>query len=137
MAAFAVDVSACMPWRCEDEGTPASEELLRRAGAGDWLHVPSLWPWEIVNAVSVAARRGRISASQAADFLGLLSDLSFEIAIGPGIADLPRIYTLAARNRLTAYDAAYLDLAIRLALPLATLDSDLKKGAIAERVAVL
>src|SRR5258708_5681048 len=114
MDAFVVDVSACMPWCCEDEATPASEELLRRAATRDPLYVPSLWPWEMMNAVAVAVRRQRIKPEQAASFLVLLSSFNFHIAAGPEITDLPRLHLMAARYQLTAYDTAYLDLAKRL-----------------------
>jgi len=62
MSAFVLDVSARMPWHCEDETTPTSEELLDRAKDGTELHVPSVWVWEILNAVATAARRRRITA---------------------------------------------------------------------------
>ena len=52
MAGFVLDVSACMPWCCEDEATAVSEQLLQRAARREPLHVPSLWPWEIMNAVA-------------------------------------------------------------------------------------
>lgn len=90
-----------------------------------------------MNAVAVAVRRKRITPEHAASFLGLLSNFDFHIADGPGIADLPRLSILAAQYQLTACDAAYLDLAKRLGLPLATLDDDLKKAALAEGVDIL
>jgi len=55
-----------------------------------------------------------------------LSTLNLRIDRGPQLSDFPRLHSLAGRHRLTSYDAAYLDLARRLALPLATLDDDLK-----------
>lgn len=136
-AAFVIDVSACMPWCCEDEATPVSEALLRRAATGARLHVPSLFPWEMMNALAAATRRRRISVEQASAFLDFLAEFSIEIAAPPKITDLPRLHTLAARNQLTAYDAAYLDLAKLLAIPLATLDGDLIKAARAEGLTVL
>jgi Arc/MetJ-type ribon-helix-helix transcriptional regulator len=57
MKAFVLDVSACMPWCCEDETTRASEEMLDWAREGSELHVPSLWGWEILN-VSVWPSNG-------------------------------------------------------------------------------
>jgi predicted nucleic acid-binding protein len=111
MEAFVLDVSACMPWCCEDEATPASELLLQRAALRHPLYVPSIWPWEMMNAVAVAVRRKRIKPEQAASFLGLLSNFDFHIADGPDITDLPRLSSLASRYQLTAYDTAYLDLA--------------------------
>lgn len=137
MDAFVVDVSACMPWCCEDEATSASEELLQRAAQHNPLNVPSLWPWEMMNAVAVAVRRKRITAEKATSFLSLLSNFNFRIATAPDATEFARLHELAALHQLTAYDTAYLDLAKRLALPLATLDDDLKKAAIAEGVIVL
>jgi predicted nucleic acid-binding protein len=107
MNAFVLDVSACMPWCCEDEATPASEQLLQRAALRHPLHVPSLWPWEMVNAVRIAVRRKRITPEKAAGFLGLPSNFDFRIAEVPDIADLPRLNHLAERHQLTAYDTAY------------------------------
>jgi predicted nucleic acid-binding protein len=90
-----------------------------------------------MNAVAVATRRGRISPDRASAFLGVLAGFSFAIAAAPEVDDLPRLQALAARHHLTAYDAAYLDLAQRLGIPLATLDGDLMSAAIAEGVEIL
>jgi len=137
MDAFVLDVSACMPWCCEDEAPPASEQLLQRAALRHPLHVPSIWPWEMVNALRIAVRRKRITSEKAAGFLSLLPDFDFRVAEPPEITDLPRLNAIAERHQLTAYDTAYLDLARRLGLPIATLDDDLMKAAIVAGVAVL
>lgn len=137
MDEFVIDVSMCMPWCCEDEATASSERLLQLAADRHPLHVPSLWPWEMMNALAVAGRRQRISAAHAANFFALLPDFDFRIEAPPGVLDLPRLNTLALRHHLTAYDAAYLELAMRRSLPLATLDEDLKKAAVAEGVLAL
>jgi len=131
------DVSACMPWCCEDETTPASEALLDWATQGSELHVPSLWTWEILNAVAVANRRGRITANQGRQFLEQLATLNFKIDRPPETRDFLRLHSLASTYQLTAYDVAYLDLAKRLFLPLATLDADLQRAALAEKIEVL
>jgi predicted nucleic acid-binding protein len=91
----------------------------------------------MVNARRSAVRRKRITSEKAADFLGLLPDFDFRVAEGPAITDLRRLNAIAERHQLTSYDTAYLDLAKRLALPIATLDKDLRKAALAEGVAVL
>ena len=65
MKGFVLDVSACMPWCCEDETTAASEEMLEWAMSGSELHVPSLWVWEILNVVAVTVKRRRITADRA------------------------------------------------------------------------
>lgn len=137
MPAFVVDVSACMRWCCEDEATPETERLLQMAAVLEPLLVPSLWPWEMMNALAVAVRRKRMDAAKAGRFLSLLAGFDFRIAESPGVDDLPRLSQLAARYGLTAYDVSYLDLARRLALPLASLDEALKKAAVAEGVVVL
>jgi len=80
------------------------------------------------------ARRNRIPADRAKEFLEQLKTFAFHIDPPPTVADLPRLSDLAARHHLTSYDAAYLDLAIRLGLPLATQDDDLRNAAAASSV---
>lgn len=135
--AFVLDVSACMPWCCEDETTPASEEMLEWAIRGSELYVPSVWGWEILNVVAVTVKRKRITADRARDFLGQLATLNFKIDSPPAMTDFPRLQAMAERYELTSYDVAYLDLAKRLSLPLATLDADLRKAAFAEGIELL
>jgi predicted nucleic acid-binding protein len=137
MNAFVLDVSACMPWCCEDESTPASELMLEWAVEGSELHVPSLWVWEILNVLGVTIRRRRITSDQGKEFLTLLAKLNVKIDRPPQVADFSRLHVLAGSHDLTAYDVAYLDLAKRLSLPLATLDDDLRKAAMAEGLALL
>jgi predicted nucleic acid-binding protein len=137
MVAFVLDVSACMPWCCEDETTQASEQMLEWAMEGSALHVPSLWTWEILNTVAVVIKRRRITAERGKEFLEQLAKLNFKIEGPPLIADFPRLHALASLYQLTAYDVAYLDLAKRLSLPLATRDDDLTRAAIAEGVKTL
>ncbi len=137
MPGFILDVSASMPWCCEDEATTASERLLQRAAQRDPLHVPSLWPWEMMNAVAVSVRRQRVTAEWARQFFEQLAQFDFRIAPAPSPATFAALSLLAARHQLTAYDAAYLGLALDLALPLATLDEDLQKAALAEGLPLL
>ncbi|MGA3093588.1 MAG: type II toxin-antitoxin system VapC family toxin [Terriglobales bacterium] len=137
MVAFVLDVSACIPWCCEDETTPASEQMLEWAIDGSALHVPSLWAWEILNTVAVVIKRQRITADRGREFLEQLGTLNFRVDSPPQIVDFPRLNSLASKHQLTAYDVAYLDLAKRLALPLATRDEDLKRAALAEGLQIL
>jgi predicted nucleic acid-binding protein len=137
MDAFVLDVSACLPWCCEDETTAASEETLEWAQDGRVLHVPSLWIWEILNAVSVVIKRKRISADRGEDFLVQLATLNLKVDPPPQVSDLSRLHMLAAAHLLTAYDAAYLDLATRLSHPLATKDTELRKAAQAVGIQLL
>jgi predicted nucleic acid-binding protein len=137
MVAFVLDVSACIPWCCEDETTQASEQMLEWAIDGSALHVPSLWTWEILNTLAVVVKRRRITADRAKEFLEQMARLNIKIDQPPAIADFPRLHSLADLCRLTAYDVAYLDLAKRLSLPLATRDDDLMRAALAEGVQIL
>jgi len=72
---------------CEDETTPASEEMLEWAIEGSELHVPALWTWEILNVVAVTVKRGRITGDRAREFLAQLATLNFRIASPP----LPKV----------------------------------------------
>jgi predicted nucleic acid-binding protein len=137
MVAFVLDVSACIPWCCEDETTQASEQMLEWAIDGSALHVPSLWTWEILNTVAVVVKRRRITVDRAKEFLEQLATFDIKIEQPPAVTDFPRLQALADLRQLTAYDVAYLDLAKRLSLPLATRDNDLVRAALAEGIQIL
>ena len=94
---------------------------------------PSLFYYEIRNALLVSERRNRITEAMSAAFLRDLGCCPFDWSL-PG--DEAILMALARKRKLTVYDAAYLELAKREALPLATLDRDLEKAAIAEGVAL-
>jgi len=111
-----------------------TDQLLEWAASGSTLHVPAVWPLEIVNALAQAVRRKRIPADRAREFLEQLKLFSFQIDAAPTLADLPRLSELAEKHQITSYDAAYLDLAVRLGLPLATQDDALGKAAAASSV---
>ena len=95
---------------------------------------PSLFFFEVRNALVVGERRGRATAQGVADFLRRLASLP--ILLAPLPSDDASLMTLARARKLTVYDAAYLDLARRERLPLATLDGALEKAAVAEGVAL-
>ena len=131
-----LDSSATLAWFYTDETTPEIRrvfELLVKSGA--W--VPSLWRLEVANTLEMGIRRGRhdIAFQQAT-----LADLSFlPISLDPETDSqaCDAALQLAHRHRLTLYDAAYLELAQRRGLPLATLDGDLRNAANAESVQLL
>jgi len=135
--AFVLDVSACMPWCCEDETTPASDEMLEWAVQGSEFACTFLWTWEILNVVAVTVRRHRITWQRGKEFLVQLGKLIFRIDSPPAISDFPRLQALSEQHGLTAYDMAYLDLAMCLSLPLASADGDLRKAAVAEGIELL
>lgn len=123
-----IDSSVTLAWLCSDELTPATQQVLDRVTtAGAW--VPTLWRLEVANSLQTGVRRGRISA----EFRdAALTDLALlNIATDPDTDTFAwsAMLRLAKRCNLTLYDAAYLELAQRLNLPLATLDPDLRAAA--------
>lgn len=106
--------------------------LLEKGGAV----VPALWPIEVGNTLVVAERRRRITAPVIDRILAELVALPIAIDEQPALLSWAACVSLAIRHRLTVYDATYLELAIRLHLPLATLDKDLREAAKAEGVTV-
>lgn len=128
MPSVVLDASVALQWCFPDEDTRYSTEVLRgleHAGA----FVPALWPMEIANAILSAERRKRLSRSDVARFLQLIVALPIEIDNRTAERALGETLTLARSCNLTAYDAAYLELAMRRGLPLATLDKKLRIAA--------
>ncbi|HEY2660878.1 MAG TPA: type II toxin-antitoxin system VapC family toxin [Caulobacteraceae bacterium] len=131
--AFVVDASIAGCWAFEDEDHPMAAAALERLRTEDAI-APSLWWFEVRNLLLVNERRGRISEADMAAFLRRLSRLP--ITLGPR-PDETQLLTLARRHRLTVYDAAYLELAQREDIVLATLDGALQRAAQAEGVALV
>lgn len=130
-----VDTSAIIPFVLADEAGDQCETVARALEGATCL-VPALWRWEMANALWKALRIGRITQ---ADLAGTLEDIeAFAIVIEPEAVGkaLGETLILARRHDLTAYDATYLELALRLGAELATHDKDLRKAAIAEGVTI-
>jgi predicted nucleic acid-binding protein len=128
VSSFVLDASLALKWFLEDESDRKySLEILARLSEQRAL-VPVLWFYEIGNGLVMAYRRKRITLEQADGFLNRLKALPIDAAQEEPtlILDLP---VLARTHGLTTYDAAYLALASRLNLPLATSDSGLKRAA--------
>ena len=122
---FVLDRSVTLSWCFEDERLEATDALLTQvveSGAG----APSLWSLEILNALSMAERRRRINADRRQRLCGFLHDLPVNIDVETASRAWAATSQLAARFKLTLYDADYLELAQRLNLPLATLDKELR-----------
>jgi predicted nucleic acid-binding protein len=111
---------------------PESVVDLSDVAPGDWV-VPALWWFEVRNVLVINERRSRITERETTRFLQEIADLA-AVDRSP---DETAVMSLARRHRLTVYDAAYLELALRERLPLATLDSALAMAARSEGVAVL
>jgi predicted nucleic acid-binding protein len=134
MPGFVADASATLPWRFEEEATPATEALLERLRGGETAVVPAHWPTEVMNGLIMAVRRNRIDAEKVARFSRALAALPIRIELPHAPAAWEAVIRVAIKHQLTVYDAAYLELAERTHLPLATLDGDLRKAALAANV---
>jgi predicted nucleic acid-binding protein len=115
-----------MAWVFEDEATPDTDALLDQLRDGS-AAVPSLWTFEVANVLAVAERRGRITEAQSVRFSRLLAALPIDVDDGPDALD--ELVHTARPPGLSAYDASYLLLALRLGAPLATLDGRLRDAA--------
>jgi predicted nucleic acid-binding protein len=118
---FVLDASVALTWCFPEENASSAHHVLELLGSSGAL-VPALWPLEIANALLVAERRKRIKRADAQHFVALLQALPIEIDADTAGRALKEILSLARETNISAYDAAYLELAIREALPLATLD---------------
>lgn len=130
---FILDCSVTMAWFFEDEVSDYSERVLEHVTHSTAL-VPAIWPVEVANALVVAERKKRISHIHAATFKENLNLLLIQVDDTLLHKPINTIFELAKETGLTAYDSAYLELAMRKMLPIATLDRDLKKAA--EKLAV-
>jgi len=133
MTGFVLDASLAVAWCFDDESTPAAWALLDglRTAPG---YVPAVWELEIGNILLAAEKRRRITQARAVEFLGILGELDIRVdpdLPGRGFRD---VLPLAREQRLTTYDVSYLELAMRLGLPLATKDSALARAAAALRI---
>jgi len=130
---FVLDASVSLAWCFEDERAGYAMSVLEELSGGEAI-VPSLWPIEVTNGLSSALRKRRIDPEGAAEARNTLAALP--IVVDPvdrrrAFENIPR---LARAHGLTTYGASYLELAIRLGIPLATLDRTLAMAAAAEGV---
>ena len=129
MSAFVVDTSIALKWFLEDEEDRAdSLNILKGISETNRPVVPWLWFYEIGNALTFAVRRKRVVFEQVEEFLRLLEQMPIDVD-EPDRATALRLPYLCREHNLTTYDAAYLELAMRLELPLATCDNALIRAA--------
>ena len=126
--AFIVDCSVSLGWCLGDETGEYAKDVLRELG-GTSAHVPALWPLEMANGLLVAERRKRIAEADTMRVLDMIRVLPILVDDETHAHALGTTMALAREYALTAYDAAYLELAMRLDLPLATADRALAKAA--------
>ncbi|WP_109484855.1 type II toxin-antitoxin system VapC family toxin [Occallatibacter savannae] len=131
-----LDCSATLAWIFPDETTKPIQTLFEQVVEQGAL-VPNLWRIEVANSLTMAVRSGRFTEEERTSSLKDLADLE----IAQDEETWSRVWndtlSLADLYRLTVYDATYLELALRLSIPLATLDADLRKAARSARVTLL
>ena len=125
MTAIVIDNSVFLSWCLGDEDDPTAAHAMQRVAEEGGV-VPRIWWYELRNALLMNERRGRISPQQVVDTL--TDSMALRIAIDDE-HDGSLLLDLARGHELTVYDAAYLEVALRRSLPLATLDRRLSKAA--------
>jgi predicted nucleic acid-binding protein len=125
---FILDCSISASWCLKDESNDEANKILDRMGEDEAL-VPSIWPVEMASVLVVAERKGRISTADAVRAVEILLSLPIR-ADKRNLENLGTLRLLARENKLSAYDACYLELAQRTGLPIATLDHGLQAAAV-------
>lgn len=136
MTLCVLDSSYAMAWCFEDEASAEADEMLQKVVQQGAL-VPNLWHLEVGNVLLQAVRRNRIKPSQAASMIELLRTLPLQTDEKTSRRALRESFDVASRYELSLYDAAYLELAMRTSLPLASFDKALRKAAKRASVALL
>ncbi|HUQ69662.1 MAG TPA: type II toxin-antitoxin system VapC family toxin [Planctomycetaceae bacterium] len=127
-ATLVIDCSVAMSWCFADEATPQTASVQERL-VTEVAIVPAHWPLEVTNVLAMAERRQRINAADSTEFLNLLGQFAIEVDDQTSNRAFDQILHLARTHGLTTYDAAYLELALRRQLPLASLDVALCRAA--------
>lgn len=133
MSDLVLDASLALQWFFDDEANRQYSLAVLASLSDKRALVPHLWFYEVGNGLVMASRRKRISSDQIDAFLTRLKALPVDTAHEAPL-DLRDLPTLARIHGLTNYDAAYLSLAKKSSLPLATNDYDLRKAAASEGV---
>ena len=135
MTAFVLDASTALSWCFEETQTPYALAVAKAVSDGAEVHVPHIWPLEVTNALVKAFRRKRITREELNDYARQLATLRPAVDCD-SVAErtFADILALAERYQLTTYDAAYLELAQRRGLPIATADTNLAQASAATRI---
>jgi predicted nucleic acid-binding protein len=133
MADFVLDSSVAAAWCFPDEQTDYTNAVLRTLSTRSEAVAPRLWAYEVRNSVLMGFRRKRITRTEAEEFLLSIQGLPIRLS-DPLSYDA--VFRLADRHGLTVYDAAYLDLAVRERVPIASLDGSLIGAAAQSGIAI-
>ena len=126
---FVLDCSVTMSWFFGDEATAATDKLLDRLNSDGRAIVAAHWALEVSNTLLMAERRKRSSVAESSHFIAILDALPIEADQETALRASTSSKELARAQGLTLYDSAYLELAMRRSLPLATLDKQLRAAA--------
>ena len=126
---WVLDSSFALAWGLPDETSLHAQPFLEHLSERDVLWVPALWWYEISNALVVAQRRHRLREADRFSLLDLYGELPLHTDTHLTPETVGRLQELAHEHGLSAYDAAYLELAIRKSASLATLDRTLANAA--------
>lgn len=121
---FVIDNSVVMSWAFQDEANPYADAVLAQLATASAI-VPSIWPLEVVNVLLVAERRNRLKQADSVRFITLLSQLPIYVEQEWLDSRMEELLAVGRANNLSSYDASYLYLAMRLGLPIATVDQRL------------
>ena len=123
-----LDCSVALCWYFRDEADPYADGVATKLTSTEAV-VPSLWPLEVANAVLMGERRKRSTQAEAQRWIAVLEALPITLDGETAARAWNDTLKLARAQNLFTYDAAYLELALRQGLPLATLDAELKDAA--------
>lgn len=126
---FVLDSSVTMSWFFDDEATAATDKLLDRLNSDGRAIVAAHWALEVSNTLLMAERRKRSTVAESSHFIAILDALPIETDQETVSRASTSSMELARAQGLTLYDSAYLELAMRRSLPLATLDNQLRAAA--------
>ena len=118
-----------MGWCFEDEKNPYADSVLHALDHSESL-VPSIWPFEVANVLALSERAGRLDVARSAWFIRFLNDLPIRIDDRAPSSAFEETLALARAHDLTVYDAAYLEVALRSGVRLATQDNALRAAAL-------
>jgi predicted nucleic acid-binding protein len=126
---FVADSSVGVAWAVVAQGSSMTDDLLEQVTGGTSVVTPSLWPFEVANALLASLRRKKITRDERNRALAALAAIPLVVDDADPRLAFGRISELAAEHGLTVYDATYLELALRRNLPLASRDDTLCKAA--------
>ena len=129
---FVLDNSVVAGWYLPEQRNDYSQAIAKRLER-DRAMVPPLWQLELANVLRTACTRGKLDLVQARQILDTMAQLPIDVDAGPAPGQR-QLFELAMRHQLSTYDAAYLELALRHGVPIATQDAELKRAAAAAGV---